>query len=314
MKRAFVTGASGFIGRHAVEALVRRGFDVYAATREPLKCSTLFGAGIAVPRVELLDGETAKSVLRSIKPSHLLLCAWTTEHGKYWDDPMNQRWVQVTEMLAREFFVSGGERAVLVGTCAEYDWTDPAMAMGAVAEDAAQGIPATKYGRAKRRAAKILTALGEDYGGQTAVGRIFFAAGAGEDRRRFLPTVINAILSGRPAQLGPGDQVRDLVDVRDVGAALAAILDCDATGALNVGSGNGLRLGDVAKLAGDLLGRPDLLRLGALPKPAGEPPAIVANISRLIQATGLRPSHGINDTVIDAIEFWRRAAVSSMVS
>lgn len=53
-----VTGATGFVGRHAVRELVRRGWRVRALSRTPGKAArVLGGAGIESGRVEVVEGD-----------------------------------------------------------------------------------------------------------------------------------------------------------------------------------------------------------------------------------------------------------------
>ena len=80
--------------------------------------------------------------------------------------------------------------------------------------------------------------------------------------------------------------------------ALAAITLSGLTGAVNVGSGEGARVADVASLLGRLAGRPDLIKLGALPDRPDEPLRIVVEAAMLppighhVDQTGAGPDQG----------------------
>jgi nucleoside-diphosphate-sugar epimerase len=307
MSRILVTGAAGFIGRHTLPALQARGFEVHGTSRHTLGDREKF-SGSMLHNVDVLDASAAAALVDRVRPTHLLLAAWTTTPGEFWTDPRNEAWAAATEAIARSFYAAGGRRVVVAGSCAEYDWLDPALTRGPLREDAAQGVPHTIYGRAKRRAAAALAKAAEEAGAEYAIGRIFFPMGPGESRRRFLPDLAEALLAGLPAKLGPGDQLRDVIDVRDVGAALAAIVDSTATGPLNIGTGKGIRLADVARRAGEMLGRTELIMLGSLPPRPNEPPALVADIGRLSAATGFRPRHDLDDMLSAALSYWRAVA------
>ena len=54
-----------------------------------------------------------------------------------------------------------------------------------------------------------------------------------------------------------------------------------------------MSIADVAGAIGEATGRPDLLRLGALPAAEGDPPALVGDASRLRDEVGWRPSHDL---------------------
>jgi nucleoside-diphosphate-sugar epimerase len=295
------TGATGYVGRHAVSRLAERGFEVHATTRCPRHAL----AGARLHTVDLLDGDSVLRLISRLRPTHMLLSAWTTEHGKYWTDPDNERWADLSEAMARAFFDAGGRRVVLAGSCAEYDWSDPELKQRPIREDLARGVPRTPYGCAKRRTAERLSRLAAAAGREFAVGRIFFPIGTGEKPDRFLPSIIRAVLEERPAKLGPCDQVRDVTDVRDTGSALAAIVESSAIGAINIGSGRGVRLDDLASRVAAALGRPELLEVGASPPRQDEPPALVADDTRLREEVAFRLRYTLEDAIAASIRYWR---------
>lgn len=302
MPAVLVTGASGFVGRWAAKALTERGFEVHGASR---RCAAVL-QDVVAHDLDLHDTNAVAALIAGLRPSHLLLSAWATTHGVFWTDPANDDWIASSLALVRCFLDQGGRRIVLAGTCAEYDWSDAALKNGPVAEAAAQGPPQAPYGCAKRKAADAIAGLAKEAGASFATGRIFFPMGWAESPQRFLPTIVNAILDGRPARLGSGEQVRDVMDVRDVGAALAALIACNVEGPVNIGSGVGTALADVARRAGAFGGRPDLLQLGTLPARAGEPERLVADVGRLRDEVGFTPRYKLDETIASSFDYWTR--------
>ncbi|MBB5696502.1 SDR family oxidoreductase [Muricoccus pecuniae] len=65
-----VTGATGNVGRHVVEQLVRRGADVRALVRDPSKAS--LPEGVAVVRGDLLDVDSLRSAFSGVSTLFLL--------------------------------------------------------------------------------------------------------------------------------------------------------------------------------------------------------------------------------------------------
>lgn len=300
MKRALVTGANGYVGRWAAADLLKRGYIVHTVARRPDQTS-----GYRSHIGDVLDVDAMTVLLREIRPSHLLLTAWVTRHGEFWTDPINDLWASASAAVAREFFELGGVRIVLAGTCMEYDWTDPALADGPVREDDAQAAPHLLYGRAKRWAAAAIAELAKNAGGQAAVGRIFFPMGLNEDVRRLLPTIIRSLLADQPAMLGPCSAIRDVIDVRDAGSALAAILDSTVEGPVNIGTGIGIRLSDVAKRVGAILKRSDLIKLGELAVRPNEPASLVAETAKLNGVVGFKSQYQLDTTLADSIALWQ---------
>ena len=169
MKRVLLTGATGFVGCAIAQALIPRQFEVHGTTRRAVAIERHRAANVVMHKIDLLDSEAIAALITKVQPTDLLMSAWTTKHGEYWTDPQNDRWVACTDALVRGFFSAGGKRAVLVGTCAEYDWTDPMVDRGPISEDTALGVPSTVYGRAKRRAGRLLADCASAAGGSYAV-------------------------------------------------------------------------------------------------------------------------------------------------
>ena len=65
-----VTGATGNVGRHVVEQLVKRGADVRALVRDPAKAN--FPAGVAVVQGDLLDVDSLRSAFTGVSTLFLL--------------------------------------------------------------------------------------------------------------------------------------------------------------------------------------------------------------------------------------------------
>jgi nucleoside-diphosphate-sugar epimerase len=297
MSRVLLTGATGFIGRHAIAPLVAAGHEVHAVSRAPAHDDR-----VTWHRADLLDART--DVVTEVGPDAMLHFAWYAEHGLFWAAPENVRWVEASLRMLRQFAEAGGARAVLAGTCAEYDWR---VDVPAYEERRSPLRPATLYGSAKHALHTVASAYAEQAGFELAWGRIFFLYGPGEAPGRLVPAVARALLAGEPAEATSGTQIRDFLHVRDVAAAFAALLDSDVVGPVNVGSGEARPLRDVIATLAEAVGRPELVRLGALPARAGEPERIVADASRLHEEVGFAPRFGLREGLEDTVAELRRA-------
>ena len=295
MKRVLVTGARGFIGRHCLPLLTKTGFEVHAVAG-PAPSTDHFQEVAVWHRIDLLDASATDALLHCVQPTHVLHFAWFTQHGAFWTGTENLRWVGATLHLLEAAAACGAKRFVGIGTCAEYD---PAVEL--CDEVASPLAPASLYGICKRATLDCLRAAAPQLEVSHAWARLFFPYGPHDKATRLIPFVVGSLLSGKPAECSPGTQVRDLLHVRDVASAMVALLECDVQGPVNVASGNGVEVREVLKRIGELIGRPELIRFGALPMRPDEAPRWVAKTERLNREVGWYPSlsleQGLKDTI-----------------
>lgn len=300
MSRVLVTGASGFIGRRALEPLTRQGVEVY-------------GVGRSVPadlprnvrwlKADLLDPDERAAAVNEAAATHLLHLAWYAEPGRFWTDPENVRWVGASLDLVERFASAGGRRAVLAGTCAEYDWstTEP------LSEAASALAPSTLYGTCKDATRRVVQGLGSSLGLSVAWARIFFLYGPREHPARLVASVASALVRGERAPTSEGSQVRDFMHVDDVAGAFVALLSSEVTGAVNIGSGEGVTVRDVVEQIARAARREDLLDLGALASRPGDPPRIVADALRLHDSVAFTPAISLEEGLTRTVEWWQEA-------
>lgn len=300
--KILVTGASGFIGRHCVRLLVDRGHEVHAVSRRQPEPSD---SDVTWHSADLTSPGTARQLAAAVRPSHLLHLAWCTEHGAFWTAPANLDWVASTLELARGAVEAGARRIVWAGTCAEYDWSEAASPW---AEHQAALRPATLYGAAKCALGDLLPRFCAQTQVSHAWGRVFFAYGPGEQATRLVPSMIRALLSGAPARVSHSSLVRDLLYVEDVASAFVALVEGTACGPVNIASGQGTRLGDLASELARQLGRPSLVELGELPPGPGVPDVIIGANERLVRELAWTQSCDLRTGLQRSVEYWRHEA------
>ena len=297
-RRVLVTGASGFIGRHCLPVLISNGFEVHAAdVFVPEEKSY----GLHWHQVDLLDTKQSYELLATICPTHLLHFAWYAKPGEYWNSLENIRWVEGSLQLLRVFYMNGGKRVVVAGTCAEYDWD-----YGYCSERVTPLRPATLYGVCKHSLQMMLSAFSKQTGLSSAWGRVFFLYGPHEHPSRLVSSVISALLKGEPARCSHGNQIRDFLYVKDVADAFVALLESDVRGPVNIASGQPVPLKDVVYKIADMLGQRDLLQLGAISAPANDPRVLIADVGRFSEEVGWTPKLNLDSGIEQTIYWWKK--------
>jgi nucleoside-diphosphate-sugar epimerase len=299
VKRVIVTGASGFIGRTTLSALLPRGFEVHAVSRHPPPANG--PDGVRWITGNLLDPAGAEALIQQVGPTHLLHLAWYAEPGEFWRSTENLRWVEASLRLIRAFAAQGGRRAVVAGSCAEYEWTQRLHC----AEGRTPCHPATLYGASKYALHLVIERYAAEAGLSLGWGRVFFVFGPGESPARLGGSVARSLVLDEPAPLSHGEQVRDFLYVGDLGEAFVALLDSPVEGAVNLASGRAIRIRDLAEALAAAAGRTDLLRFGVRPSPPGEPDVLTAEVRRLREEVGWSPSATLEERAADTISWWQ---------
>jgi nucleoside-diphosphate-sugar epimerase len=295
MNRLLITGATGFLGVPCVRH-TRKTFEVHATARTD---RAGWPPGVRFHPCDLLDRRAVTDLLAAVRPSHLLHLAWVTTPGEYWTSPDNHRWLDASVALLDDFFGQGGRRAVIAGTCAEYDWNGD----GVCHERLTPTAPATLYGRCKNQLWDRLCGHHD----RIAWARLFYLYGPAEHPSRLVPSVVRSLLSGLPADCTHGSQRRDFLHSDDAADAIASLLVSRVVGPVNIGSGTATAVRTVVETLGRICGRPDLVRLGTRPSATGDPPVLVADVSRLRDEVGWRPRLSLEEGLRDCVTWWRTA-------
>jgi nucleoside-diphosphate-sugar epimerase len=298
--RLLVTGASGFVGSALVPCLVRAGHDVHCVERTPRTRKD-----VRVHCLDLLRGDP-QTLLASLRPEGLVHLAWEATPGRFWSAAENLDWVAASLRLVRAFAAAGGQRLVVAGTCAEYDWRFFRL------EEARTPLrPHSLYGTAKLALFNTLLASVAGLGLSLAWGRIFFPYGPFERPGRLFSSLVDGLLAGERVAVTDGWQQRDFLHVDDVALGFAQVLESDLEGPVNIASGVAVPVREFILTTARLLEREDLVDLGARAAQPGEPRFMVADTTR-IRSIGFQPSWSLETGLADAV--LRRASQSAVAS
>lgn len=298
--RVLITGARGFIGRHVRELLESdpRVAETHAVRSSPGQAEAS-EAQTVWHTVDLTAAEAAHSLVETVRPTHIVNAAWVTKHSDYWESEDNIRWLAASCDLLHAFQMIGGERFVQIGTAAEYDWSYGCMVEGVTPER-----PTTLYGAAKKSFHDTLQMAALKSGFSAATGRIFFGYGAHENPARIIPYACQQIARGEAADFSSGSAWRDFLHVEDLAAAVVALLFSPLQGAVNLASGIPVQLAEIVTRLGEIAQRPDLIRLGVRPDRPGDPPMLVADVSRIV-STGWKPKRNLAGGLSHTYRWWR---------
>jgi nucleoside-diphosphate-sugar epimerase len=269
----FVTGGSGFLGRHCLSEMVRQGFRVHAVSHR----RTYPVNGVNWHNIDLNASGSARALMAALRPTHFLHLAWITTPEFYRFTPENFDWLDASLALVRAFGEHGGQRFVGVGSANEYRADDRPCG-----EDETPIRPITIYGRCKAALWMGAEAYAQHYGFSAAWGRVFVPYGSGDPQQRLIPSLMTAMSAGEPIDVTDGTQMRDFIYAPDVADLLVRLLGrSDAIGAYNVGTGRGISVRQVIEWIATRFNSHTLVRFGARPKRADEPLSLVADMAKV---------------------------------
>ena len=299
--RVLITGASGFIGSQLARLLVREGSEVFALLRpesDPWRIRDLL-PDLQVVQGDLLNVDGWAEQLITIRPQVCFHLAWYAEPGVFLASPRNLEYLSASLALATHLAEAGCRKLVIAGTFSEYDQDQGYLS------ESSDLRPNTLYGASKAALHQALSLWAPAAGVELVWARIFSVYGPGEHQKRFVPAVILAALRGEATRLSPGEQMRDYLHVEDAAAALWAVTQSDLSGPVNIASGKPIAIGEIALQIGQILGRPDLIRLGDLPYREGDPMFVCANTALLKKTTGWKPHYALEAGLKNSIDWWR---------
>jgi nucleoside-diphosphate-sugar epimerase len=188
-------------------------------------------------------------------------------------------------------------RLIVLGSAGEYG----VVPTGQPATEDGPAFPVAAYGITKLASTALIQASGLDALSLRVFNPIGPGSGADTVLGRAAASMRAAISQGsNEILLGPLGSYRDFVDVRDVARAIAAAALAPHIGetVLNVGSGNAVLIRDAVKLIAEAAGFTGEIKESDAPQPrSGAVNWIAADITRITQTLGWRPSHTLESSV-----------------
>ena len=300
MKRALITGASGFVGKHLIKELESNGYEVFAYDRD---------------KMNLLDYEAVHSILRKIRPDYIFHLAGIAFVPTSWTDPKLVMEVNTIGSLnIFEAVRSTGLNPVIqiAGSSEEY---------GLVHEDECpineNNVlrPMSTYAVSKIAMDFLGYQYFKSYGTRIIRTRAFNHEGYGRGEQymtsSFAKQLVQVAFGMKQAiQHGNLKAQRDITDVRDMVRAYRLAVEGGESGEnYNIGFGKAysvqeildklIKIGQTRYPGVDFKTAEDASRL----RPS-DVPLLLCDSTKFRDKTGWKPVYSIDETLLEEVKYW----------
>jgi len=288
-KKVILTGASGFVGHFMLEALLARGFEVYALDKG---LTGGFPESVIGLDMDLCDPKSLKPLSLEKWWGIVHLAAISVPSLFNSPAPVISN-LQMTLNLLESV---QGCRILLVSSCHVYaPSTIPRKEDHPI-------IPQGRYGLSKHLCEQLASHFKSKM--DVRIARPFNHIGIGMRPELMIPSLMrrlreDAPLDSQPLVMQGINSIRDFIDVRDVVQGYLAILDLEnpVDNTFNVCTGIGNSIEDLVRMALGLLGSHRSVEFENNRVSQDDIPFLVGDPSRLSLASGWTPKWSLSDSL-----------------
>jgi GDP-4-dehydro-6-deoxy-D-mannose reductase len=316
-RRALVTGIGGFAAGHLSRLLLERGAEV-TGTYRPGHPPARLAPSVRLLPAALEDGAALTAAAQAARPDQVFHLAGISSEAEARQQPERALAVNLLgtlHLFAALLTLDHRPRVLIAGSSAEYGLVRPEE--NPVGE--AQPLrPASPYGVSKAAQGLLAFQYHAEHGLPVIRVRAFNHIGPGQQdglaASSFARQIAEVEAGLRPAQIEVGNLSarRDLSDVRDVVRAYLALAESGLLGEVyNVGSGQAIAISAVLEHLLTLSPTPIQVTVSPDRLRSVDVPLLVADTTRLRDATGWEPQIPLEQSLAELLESWRERVGAS---
>lgn len=268
MKKILVTGITGSIGQYIVEPLKELGFDIYG-----IGTRNISPKDFNYINLNINDHEKLKNVFYDIKPEYLIHLAWDLSKG-YFHSNANFDMLTSSINILKYFKDNNGKKAIYIGTYVEYSFDN------IPAKEYDRLNPTTIYAKCKNYLREIAELYCKSNNIDFCWARVFNTYGENDNNTRLFPYIVNSLKNDEKVSINYSQLEKDYIYAGDIAKILSLIINSNISGIINICSGKGLKLKDLAMMIAEKLGKVNLLELKELS--TNEPLKTIGDNSRIV--------------------------------
>ncbi len=298
MTKVLVTGAGGFVGKHLVAKLGKKGYTV--------------SQSVYSPTTDLTDFAYTESLIQETKPDVVYqLAALSVVEGSERNAPQILTANSVLQYNILEAVRLHAPGARIVAICSANGYGLVAAVDTPIKETCPQR-PLNPYAVSKVTQELLAQEYYLAYNMDIVILRPFNHTGPGQTPNFVIPALAKQFVSAERGEIseivvGNTATIRDFTDVEDmVDAYILAGEKCKSGEVYNIGSGHGVSIHDVIELFRKVTKIDIPIRIDVGNQRTADVPILVADNSKFVAATGWAPTIPLDKTIINVLDFWRK--------
>ncbi|MFQ6704226.1 MAG: GDP-mannose 4,6-dehydratase [Alphaproteobacteria bacterium] len=303
MKKYFVTGINGFVGKYFVDYVhgVEPDSDIMGVDLG----ETSKAKDIKYKSLNLCDEKAVHNTIEQYKPDYIVHLAAVSSVAKSWEDPAgcflnnNAAFLNLAEAIRKTEI---NARILSVGSSEEYGIYDKPMKENFVLH------PKSPYSVARLSQEYLSKLYVDRFGLDIVMTRSFNHIGPGQSTQFVVSSFISQLVniadkkSENKMMVGNIDVARDFTDVRDVVDAYYKILTCAQNRQVyNVCSGKATKLRDIIDITAKKLNVVPNIVVDKSRLRSNEIMVVVGDNTKIKSELGWKPKYTLEQTISDII-------------
>jgi NAD dependent epimerase/dehydratase len=312
MKRILITGASGFIGSHLTELLVREGYEVTAFTHYNSKNSwgwledSTIRNDIKVYSGDIRDYDSVNNAMQGVDTVFHLAALIGIPYSYVSPLAYLKTNIEGTYNILQSARMQELENVVVTSTSETYG-----TAQYIPIDEKHPLVGQSPYSATKIAADQLALSYFRSFNLPVKVVRPFNTYGPRQSARAFIPTVMSQVLSGNEEiKLGNLSPTRDLTFVKDTSSGFLEIAKSELSigEVTNIGMNEEISMGDLIKLIGDVIGS-NISVVGDKQRvrpEKSEVERLFCDNSKILRNTNWKPQYDLEKGIRETVEWLKQ--------
>lgn len=313
MKKALITGVSGFVGKKLANHLVASGYQVWGTTR---RCSPLFLVGVTTLQLDLDDKDRILGLLEKVRPDVIFHLSGQSSVKKSWESIEETFKSNVINSInlfeaASKYSKKQDLKIITVGSSEEYG-------LGVISpiNETMDTNPVTPYGLSKLTLCKLAEMYSKSFDLNIIHARAFNHIGPGQglgfvtaDFAKQIVEIEKGI-SQPVIFVGNLNSKRDFTDVRDIVEAYRMLYEKGRPKEVyNVCSGKSISIREILNCITSFSNKSiEILIDESKFRPVDIEEYYGAN-TKIFNDTGWEPKFTLRDSLYDIYQYWKAKVV-----